>query len=50
MYSPPALYAGEILRQSMLTLSLTVDHRVLEGTPAANFLQTVIDIFNYGER
>jgi pyruvate/2-oxoglutarate dehydrogenase complex dihydrolipoamide acyltransferase (E2) component len=34
----------------MLTLSLTFDHRVIDGVPAANFLQTVIDIFNYGDR
>ena len=46
----PAVYRGEIVRRSMLTLSLTFDHRVIDGAPAANFLQTVIDIFNYGER
>ena len=46
----PAVYRGEIARRSMLTLSLTFDHRVIDGAPAANFLQSVIDIFNYGER
>lgn len=46
----PAVYRGEIARRSMLTLSLTFDHRVIDGAPAANFLQGVIDIFNYGDR
>jgi len=46
----PAVYRGEIARRSMLTLSLTFDHRIIDGAPAANFLQTVIDIFNFGDR
>lgn len=46
----PAIYRGEIARRSMLTLSLTFDHRVVDGAPAAAFLQTVVDIFNYGDR
>jgi pyruvate dehydrogenase E2 component (dihydrolipoamide acetyltransferase) len=46
----PAVYRGEITRRSMLTLSLTFDHRVIDGAPAADFLQTVIDFLNYGER
>jgi pyruvate dehydrogenase E2 component (dihydrolipoamide acetyltransferase) len=46
----PVVHRGEIARRSMLTLSLTFDHRVIDGVPAANFLQTVIDIFNYGDR
>ncbi len=46
----PAIYRGEIARRAMMTLSLTFDHRVIDGAPAAEFLQTVIDIFNYGER
>ena len=46
----PAVYRGEIARRSMLTLSLTFDHRVVDGAPAAAFLQTVVDIFNYGDR
>ncbi|OIK07664.1 branched-chain alpha-keto acid dehydrogenase subunit E2 [Bacillus sp. MUM 116] len=36
------VYVGENLeRRSILPLSLTFDHRVLDGTPAAAFLQTV---------
>jgi pyruvate dehydrogenase E2 component (dihydrolipoamide acetyltransferase) len=46
----PAVYRGEITRRSMLTLSLTFDHRVIDGAPAAAFLQTVIDFLNYGDR
>jgi pyruvate dehydrogenase E2 component (dihydrolipoamide acetyltransferase) len=46
----PAVYRGEIARRSMLTFSLTFDHRIIDGAPAANFLQTVIDIFNFGDR
>ncbi len=46
----PAVYRGEITGRSMLTLSLTFDHRVIDGVPAAAFLQTVIDILNYGDR
>jgi len=46
----PAIYRGEITRRSMMMLSLTFDHRVIDGAPAALFLQTVIDLFNYGER
>ncbi len=46
----PAVYRGEIARRSMVTLSLTFDHRVIDGAPAADFLQTVIDIFNFGDR
>jgi pyruvate dehydrogenase E2 component (dihydrolipoamide acetyltransferase) len=46
----PAVYRGEITRRSMLMLSLTFDHRVIDGAPAAGFLQTVIDFLNYGDR
>lgn len=46
----PAIYRGEMTRRAMMTLSLTFDHRVIDGAPAAQFLQTVIDLFNYGER
>ncbi len=46
----PVIYRGDIAKRSMLVLSLTFDHRVIDGAPAAAFLQTVIDIFNYGDR
>jgi pyruvate dehydrogenase E2 component (dihydrolipoamide acetyltransferase) len=46
----PTIYRGEITRRALMTLSLTFDHRVIDGAPAALFLQTVIDLFNFGER
>lgn len=46
----PAIYRGEITRRAMMMLSLTFDHRVIDGAPAALFLQSVIDLFNFGER
>ena len=42
----PAVYRGEIAKRAMLWLSLTFDHRMLDGAPAAQFLQTVIELFN----
>ena len=46
----PVIHRGEIARRSMMTLSLTFDHRLIDGAPAAQFLQTVVEIFNFGER
>jgi pyruvate dehydrogenase E2 component (dihydrolipoamide acetyltransferase) len=46
----PAVYRGEIARRSMMTLSLTFDHRVIDGAAAAQFLQTIVEVFNFGER
>ena len=37
----PVVHDDEIVARSMLTLSLTFDHRVVDGAPAAQFLQTV---------
>ena len=37
----PVVHDDEIVIRSMLTLSLTFDHRVVDGAPAAQFLQTV---------
>ncbi len=46
----PAVHRNEIVRRAMMWLSLTFDHRVVDGAPAAEFLQSVIEIFNCGER
>jgi pyruvate dehydrogenase E2 component (dihydrolipoamide acetyltransferase) len=46
----PVVYRGEIARRSVMMLSLTFDHRLIDGAPAAQFLQTVVEIFNFGER
>jgi len=40
--SVPALVDGALVEQKMLSLSLTVDHRIIDGAEAARFLQTVI--------
>jgi pyruvate dehydrogenase E2 component (dihydrolipoamide acetyltransferase) len=37
----PVVYQGEIAKRSMMFLSLTFDHRVIDGAPAAEFLHTV---------
>jgi pyruvate dehydrogenase E2 component (dihydrolipoamide acetyltransferase) len=37
----PMVYAGEIAKRSMMCLSLTFDHRVIDGAPAAEFLHAV---------
>jgi pyruvate dehydrogenase E2 component (dihydrolipoamide acetyltransferase) len=46
----PAIYRGEIAKRSMVTLSLSFDHRVIDGAPSAAFLQTVGDFLNFGDR
>ncbi len=37
----PAVFEGEIAIRHMMTLSLTFDHRVVDGTPAMTFLNTL---------
>jgi pyruvate dehydrogenase E2 component (dihydrolipoamide acetyltransferase) len=37
----PIVHEGEITRRSMMFLSLTFDHRVIDGAPAAEFLRAV---------
>jgi len=37
----PAEYKGEIALRQMLTLSLVFDHRLVDGAPAARFLQYI---------
>jgi pyruvate dehydrogenase E2 component (dihydrolipoamide acetyltransferase) len=37
----PAVYDGEICIRPMMFISLTFDHRVIDGAPAAEFLQTL---------
>ncbi len=39
----PAVYAGQIVPRAMMTLSLTFDHRIVDGAPAAAFLRQVVD-------
>lgn len=42
----PAVHNDEIAIRSMMTLSLTFDHRIVDGAPAAHFLQTVAQYIN----
>lgn len=42
-----AIYRGEAARRSMMVLSLTFDHRVVDGAPAAAFLQTLANILSH---
>lgn len=37
----PAVYNGDITIRSMMFLSLTFDHRVVDGFPAMSFLETI---------
>ncbi len=37
----PAVYRGQVAVRSLMTLSLTFDHRIVDGAPAAAFLQTL---------
>jgi pyruvate dehydrogenase E2 component (dihydrolipoamide acetyltransferase) len=40
----PAAYHGAIALRHRLTLSLTHDHRLVDGAPAATFLQTIVEM------
>ncbi len=46
----PVIYRGEVTKRSMVVLSLTFDHRVIDGAPAGAFLQTVADLLAHGNR
>ncbi|MGE0680590.1 MAG: dihydrolipoamide acetyltransferase family protein [Candidatus Binatia bacterium] len=46
----PIIYRGEIAKRSMIVLSLTFDHRVIDGAPSGAFLQTVADLLAHGNR
>ena len=41
MLEKPIIHRDQITRGAMMFLSLTFDHRVVDGAPAAEFLQTV---------
>ena len=41
IHEKPAVYNGEIAIRSMMTVSLTWDHRVVDGAPASEFLQAL---------
>ncbi len=35
------IHEGKVAQRAMMTLSLTFDHRIVDGAPAARFLQTI---------
>ena len=37
----PVIHGGEIVKGRTMYLSLTFDHRIVDGAPAAEFLQSV---------
>ena len=39
----PAVHGGQIVARRMMVLSLTFDHRIVDGVPAAAFLRNVVD-------
>jgi pyruvate dehydrogenase E2 component (dihydrolipoamide acetyltransferase) len=43
-WEPVVLPRGEIVAREQMMLSLTFDHRVVDGAPAARFLQTVAEL------
>lgn len=42
-----ALRAGQIVPRSRMALSLTIDHRVVDGAPGAAFLQTLVQFLEH---
>jgi len=41
LYEKPAVHEGQICARRMMALSLTFDHRLVDGAPAARFLQRI---------
>jgi pyruvate dehydrogenase E2 component (dihydrolipoamide acetyltransferase) len=39
----PAVHEGRICIRTLMTLSLTLDHRIVDGAPAFEFLRTLAD-------
>lgn len=42
----PAIYQGEMAKRSLMTLSLTIDHRIVDGAPGAEFLRDLGSILS----
>lgn len=40
----PAVIGEAVLARTLITLSLTFDHRVVDGAPAAEFLTQVVQL------
>jgi len=42
-----ALANGQVVARSKMTLSLTIDHRIVDGAPGAAFLQTLVQFLEH---
>ena len=42
-----ALVEGQVAARDRMTLSLTVDHRIVDGAPGAQFLQTLVQLLEH---
>jgi pyruvate dehydrogenase E2 component (dihydrolipoamide acetyltransferase) len=42
-----ALVDGQVVVREVMTLSLTVDHRIVDGAPGAQFLQTLVGLLEH---
>lgn len=40
----PAIIDGQIVRRSLMVLSLTIDHRIVDGAPGADFLRSLKEL------
>jgi len=38
---------GQVVVRDLMTLSLTVDHRIVDGAPGAEFLQTLVGLLEH---
>ena len=45
-----ALVNGQVVPRSRMVLSLTIDHRIVDGAPGAAFLQTLVQFLEQPER
>jgi pyruvate dehydrogenase E2 component (dihydrolipoamide acetyltransferase) len=42
-----ALVDGQVIARDVMTLSLTIDHRIVDGAPGAQFLQTLVGLLEH---
>jgi pyruvate dehydrogenase E2 component (dihydrolipoamide acetyltransferase) len=45
--SQPAFVAGQVVARQMMWLSLSFDHRLVDGAPAARFMQHVVQLIEH---
>jgi pyruvate dehydrogenase E2 component (dihydrolipoamide acetyltransferase) len=46
----PVFHQDQVVKRRMLTLSLTTDHRILDGAPSARFLSKIRDLLEQPDR